>query len=269
MSRGAKKLDSVQDATAPSSILRDLHFFKHFPDHLLDKLGREVQIKTVSTGSVILTQGQINTDLFILLSGRLSVSVDGGVVARLDKKGDLVGEMSVITHQAVAATITAEMESQILILRGKDFLALEGTSSDGFQHALFRVYAHDLSNKLRVTNQKAKYFEDLTTKLTQAQDDLREVNKGLELKVASRTLDLNKRTQDLQKSHQKLEQQNAELMASHKKMEELYFTRELTFQKLEELYKNSLIPLQMTLIQIEQNSVGGVNRISLKRPPMS
>lgn len=264
MSRGAKKMDSIQEAIASASVLRDLHFFKHFPDHLIDKLSRQVQIKTVSAGSVILTQGQINADLFILLSGILSVSVDDGVVARLDKRGDLVGEMSVITRQPVAATITAEVETQILILRGRDFQALEGTSSDGFQHALYRVYAHDLSSKLRVTNQKAKYFEDLTAKLTQAQNELREVNKGLELKVASRTLDLNKRTQDLEKSHQKLEQQNAELVASHKKMEELYFTRELTFQKLEDLYKNSLIPLQMTLLQIEQNSVEGSQQDLIK-----
>lgn len=260
MGHGAKKSEPQDELEFAKSILAKLEFFRHFPEELLHRLANRVVIKKFSQGEVILSQGQMNSDLFFLLSGVLSVLVDGGLVAELRRKGDLVGEMSVISRKPAAATIKAKNDSEVLIVASQDIDDLSDKENDGFQQALYRVYAQDLTNKLRITNQKAKYFEDLTAQLTKAQEDLREINRDLEEKVRTRTIDLQKRTEDLQRSHLKLEQQNAELVASHKKMEELYFTRELTFQKLEELYKNSLIPLQMTLVQLEQATAEGAQR---------
>ncbi|MCB0366567.1 MAG: cyclic nucleotide-binding domain-containing protein [Bdellovibrionaceae bacterium] len=257
MSQAAQKRETALDRKTIVESLLEFPFFKHFPEKLLEQVADHVEYYTYPQGASVLLQGQLNHDLYFLLSGKLGVYVDGGVVATLDKKGSLVGEMSVISRQPVGATIKAEAPVEMLVINANKFNTLEGTDSDGFQHALYRVYAHDLTEKLRVTNQKAKYFEDLTNKLTEAQEELKEINRDLEEKVRERTADLQKRTEDLVKSHAKLEQQNAELVASHKKLEELYSTRTLTFKKLEDLYKNFLVPLQMTLMQIEQQSSGG------------
>ena len=232
-------------------------FFRHFPERLLEQVVDHIEYRCYSEGDSVLEQGQINNDLFFLVSGSVAVYVDGGIVATLKDKGSLVGEMSVISRSPVGATIKAEGMVEMFVLNSTRFNSLEGAESDSFQHALYRVYAHDLTGKLNVTNQKAKYFEDLTNKLTSAQEELKEINRNLEIKVQERTADLQKRTDDLTMSHQKLESQNAELVASHKKLEELYSTRSMTFKKLESLYKDSLIPMQMTLMQLEEQTAEG------------
>ncbi|MCB0385008.1 MAG: cyclic nucleotide-binding domain-containing protein, partial [Bdellovibrionales bacterium] len=257
MSQAAHKSETTLDRQAILQSLLEFPFFKQFPEKLLEQVADHVEYYSYPEGASVLLQGQLNHDLYFLLSGKLGVYVDGGVVATLEKKGSLVGEMSVISRQPVGATIKAEAPVEMLVINANKFNTLEGAESDSFQHALYRVYAHDLTEKLRVTNQKAKYFEDLTNKLTEAQEELKEINRDLEDKVRARTADLQKRTEDLVKSHAKLEAQNAELVASHKKLEELYSTRTLTFKKLEDLYKNFLVPLQMTLMQIEQQSSEG------------
>lgn len=264
-SAGAKKNVPDGEIRSLRSILVSLEFFRHFPDELVNQLENYIQLRKYEVGEVLLSQGQMNKDLYFLLSGRLSISVDGGIVAEMNRRGDLVGEMSVISQQPVTATITATKPSEVLIISAEDINSLHGAKNEGFQNALYRVYAQDLANKLRITNQKAKYFEDLTNQLTQAQEELREINRDLEKKVEKRTLDLKKRTEDLQASHKTLEAQNAELTASHRKMEELYFTRQLTFQKLEELYSHSLIPLQKTLTQIEHEAQSGAPRNLVKK----
>ena len=121
---------------------------------------------------------------------------------------------------------------------------IEGMNKDIMQHTLYRVYASVLSDKLRKTNEKAKHFENLSGQLTTAQEELEQTNASLEEKVEQRTQDLYTKTQDLIKSHNKLENQNVELIASHRKLEELYLTKKATFSKLQILYKDHLIPLK-------------------------
>lgn len=226
------------------SIIKNLDFFKHFPDHLLNEITKISSLKSFEMGSEILKQGQINQNLYFLLSGSVSVVVDGGIVATLNKKGDLLGEMSVISSKTCAATILSNNNVEALELEVEKVNNIPNINIDQIQHSLFRIYSNILTEKLRLTNQKAKHFEDLSTDLENAKQNLVSMNKNLEKKVEERTLDLKEKNLQLLESFQVLETKNAELNASYIKLEELIRSRDLTFQMLEELYQNHLIPLQ-------------------------
>jgi CRP-like cAMP-binding protein len=245
---GAEKLD--EQIGVVYQALQKMPFFAHFPLEFLHELAGACDLVQYEVGQEVLVQGQMNRHLYFLISGRVSVSVDNGVVAELMNIGDVLGEMSVITRQPCTATIVAD--SEVIVLRlGVELLEQHASAqTDRFKYLLYRVYASILTKKLNETNQKAKHLEALSMGLEKAQRDLQETNASLEKKVAERTRDLQEKSEDLQASYQKLEQQNLEVTASHKKLEELYATKNLTFSKLEDLYTNHLHPLDDKLDQL-------------------
>lgn len=233
-------------------ILNSLEFFRHFPEHLMKELMQIASLKTYNDGDILLKQGQENSNLYFLFSGRVSVLVDGGLVAHLDTKGDLLGEMSVISKLPCAATIMANEPVQIIQLEAAKIHQLENINIDQLQHTLYRIYANILTEKLRLTNQKAKHFEDLSNSLERTKEKLQNINVELEKKVEERTLDLKERNDELRASYTDLENRNTELAASHSKLEELISSRDLTLLKMERLQKEHLEILKDAIVDLKK-----------------
>jgi CRP/FNR family transcriptional regulator, cyclic AMP receptor protein len=73
--------------------------------------------RTLAADEVLLAQGDGGGDLFILLSGELSVLRDGVKLATLSQPGTLVGEMSVLLGTRSSATVQAERETKVRVVR--------------------------------------------------------------------------------------------------------------------------------------------------------
>jgi CRP/FNR family transcriptional regulator, cyclic AMP receptor protein len=73
--------------------------------------------RTLAADEVLLAQGDGGGDLFILLSGELSVVRDGVKLATLSQPGTLVGEMSVLLGTKSTATVQAERETKVRVVR--------------------------------------------------------------------------------------------------------------------------------------------------------
>jgi CRP-like cAMP-binding protein len=239
MSSAARKIEHLD----VEAILADFSFypvFIGFPHDILMKIAEHSVMVEFPARTEILTQGQPNDQIYFLSRGQVGVYVDGERVSKLQNKGDLVGEMSVITNRPVAATILAETEVTLVQVDSRKFLNHTGPERDLHQATLYRVYATVLSEKLSSTNQKAKHFEQMTDQLQAMQWDLEEANRTLEQKVEERT--------------QKLEQQNAELTAGKNKMEEMLNAKRFIFQKLTEFNEKHLIPLKTSLDEMRRQN---------------
>ena len=228
MSSAAKKLE--WDIPRITEELKSFPLLDGFPENLILQLAQASQIKQVVQGAEILIQGHLNDQLYFLSSGQVGVYVDGSRVSKMQHKGDLLGEMSVITNKPAGATISAETEVTLVCVNSRVFLDMKGPQRDLYSSILYRIYAMVLADKLQATNQKAKHFEAMTAKLTTLQWDLEEANRTLEKKVEDRT--------------QKLEQQKAELMAGKNKLEDLIQTKKFVFQKLAQFHDKNLMPLK-------------------------
>lgn len=236
------------------SNLRTCPFFEGLPDDLLEKIVPITELEDVDPGTEILKEGEINTKLYFLMEGTLGVYVEGELVTRLRREGDVIGEMSVISAKQVSATVVAMTPVTLLTIKATDFNQISGEDADTFQHTLYRIFAIILTEKLSITNEKAKEYERLNRELNEAKIELQKVNLQLERKVEERTQDLRKRTQqleqshrDIEKSHQELEEQNAELIAQQRKLEDLNQIKESTFHKLASLTEEHLTPLNSSL----------------------
>lgn len=221
-------------------ILKDFPLLNRFPDHLIAELANSSELIELPENAQILKQGQMNEHLYFLIDGRVGIYVDGGRVSNMQRKGDLLGEMSVISNQPVAATILSESKIQLLRVNSGLFLNVKGPERELFLSILYRIYATVLAEKLHTTNQKAKQFEELTIQLQATKAELEESNRTLERKVDERT--------------QRLEQQKAELMAGKNKVEELLNNKRVLFRRLNELHTQYLSPLKTFLDEIRKRN---------------
>lgn len=173
------------------------NLFTEFPDVLLQQLRQVTTVANFMPEQIIMKQGELNKNLYFLVIGTVKIYVDDGWVATLARKGDLLGEMSVITKKPAGATIVAETPVQLIKVDTEAFKTLTGHNTDQFDHILYRIYSMILTDKLSVTNQKAKYLEDTMEALKRAKSELLEINQSMEARVAERTTALGGRLEEL------------------------------------------------------------------------
>jgi cAMP-dependent protein kinase regulator len=81
---------------------------------------REMEIESHDEGSVIITEGEPGTSMYLIVSGEVKVYTRGGnagsvYLAKLGE-GDFFGEVSVLTGKPRTATITASQRTELLRL---------------------------------------------------------------------------------------------------------------------------------------------------------
>lgn len=77
-------------------------------------------------GETLVQQGQRSEELFIILTGRARVLASGGggreVILASIRAGEHIGEMSLIDGSVHSATVTAEVQTDVLVLGREDFM---------------------------------------------------------------------------------------------------------------------------------------------------
>lgn len=115
----------------------------------------------LSPGEPIIWAGEKNTDIFILIEGKLEILVaDDGSSSHVGSisPGEMFGEMAFITREARSATVRALKPSDCFILKGSDLRPM------AFNHpALLVQMARTLADKLnRASRQIAQQQTDAT-----------------------------------------------------------------------------------------------------------
>ncbi|MBT3984581.1 MAG: cyclic nucleotide-binding domain-containing protein [Bacteriovoracaceae bacterium] len=98
-------------------------FYELYDDEILDIIKRCV-VAQYNEGDFIIKQGAIGTDIFVILSGEVDVTVDtndGQKKITSLKSGDLFGELVLINETKRTANIVCCESSKILVISYKDF----------------------------------------------------------------------------------------------------------------------------------------------------
>ncbi|CAN5823152.1 patatin-like phospholipase family protein [soil metagenome] len=112
-----KRLDL--DRSDIASYLADIALFEGLSADALERLERSVDAVHVSGGEVVMEQGGPPDCLYLVHAGRLRATVvDGGVGRHLGSigRGEVAGEMALISDEPRSATVVAERDSQLLRL---------------------------------------------------------------------------------------------------------------------------------------------------------
>lgn len=86
---------------------------------------------TYDNGAVLMRQGEMGDDLFMVVKGQASICVDGvGEVAKASE-GNFFGEIGLILDTPRSATVTAVGPLECMVLTREFYLANEGSMREG------------------------------------------------------------------------------------------------------------------------------------------
>ena len=133
-----------------ASLLQNFSIFRSIDEYNLRDIISLLKLKKYSKGTTIIKKGDPAKNLYIILSGAVDVlDGNGGCLSTL-KKGEVFGEMSIISGDPVGATIKVAQDASIVYIEGQDFKGILNKFSS-VQTYLTRILARRLteSNVMR------------------------------------------------------------------------------------------------------------------------
>ena len=98
--------------------LPELLLFRNIQDERLVRVLAGCPVRECAEGEVLLAPGGINHDIYLVLSGRLSVRIgtDDSALPLSIERGECVGELSIIDGKPVSAYVVAERGCRVLVV---------------------------------------------------------------------------------------------------------------------------------------------------------
>ena len=132
--------------------IKNIPAFAPLPDGLLKDVMAMASIRDYDRRENVITQGAMDRCMFFLMSGKLSVQVNGTEVNVLDKPNTVFGEMGIIDEAPRSASVVARRESRCLALDIGFFAHLEGPSKLAVQAFFYKMFYQILVERLREAN---------------------------------------------------------------------------------------------------------------------
>ena len=123
-------MSGEQDLPELNAFLAGIPLFASLDESIRLELAAELEPVHVAAGEVIFRQGDAGDGLFLVVSGRLRVSVAADGTEASERmlydigRGAIVGEMALLTDRPRAATVQAVRDSDLLLLRVSSFRSL-------------------------------------------------------------------------------------------------------------------------------------------------
>lgn len=116
----------------------------HDNKQICEQVAELVKIKMLENGETLITQDEVDNDLFFILAGKFSVLVNGREVA-LRENGQHVGEMALIDASARrSATVNAIEQSVVAAISEHDFTNIANENP-----RIWRLISRELSDRIR------------------------------------------------------------------------------------------------------------------------
>ncbi|QTA92698.1 Cyclic nucleotide-binding domain-containing protein, DUF4388 [Desulfonema magnum] len=109
------------DIDTIASLLSDFSFFQTLNENDIKKLVSYLKLKKFEKNDTIIKKGEPGTNLYIIIFGRVEVVGDDNISIAFLGKGEVFGEMSLLSGDPVGATIKVVEATTILYIKGKDF----------------------------------------------------------------------------------------------------------------------------------------------------
>ena len=127
---------------------------KKFETKNLARLLRLSKIRQYEDGERIINEGDRDSWLYILLTGKVRIEKEGVQITSFSKEGDFFGEMRILDSLSRSASVYAEGRTVCLAV---DIAAREGLDEQGdvaFLLQLYRIFAEYMSIRLRLANEE-------------------------------------------------------------------------------------------------------------------
>jgi len=117
----AERREKLKSTARYASLLRSIEIFKPLSDDDLLDLATLLKFVDYNWGFPIIQKGDPASNLFIIISGRVEVMDEDGITLAEMGRGEVFGEMSLLSGDRVTTTIMAMEPCQIANLSQKNF----------------------------------------------------------------------------------------------------------------------------------------------------
>jgi CRP-like cAMP-binding protein len=148
-----------------ASLLGDFSIFRSLDQYSLMDIISLLKLKKYPTGATVIKKGDPPRNLYIILSGQVDVIDENGVRLSTLGKGEVFGEMGLISGDAVGATIKVSHAASIFSLSAQDYKKVLSKFSS-VQMYLSRLLAK------RLTESNIKRAEEIASGMTGQLSDL-------------------------------------------------------------------------------------------------
>lgn len=117
----SERKEKIKNVARFAGLLRTIDIFEPLQDDDLLDLATLLKLEDYPWGFPIVQKGDPGTSLFIIVSGKVEVLDSEGVALAELVRGDVFGEMSLLSGDPVTTTIIAAEPTQLAVMNQKDF----------------------------------------------------------------------------------------------------------------------------------------------------
>ena len=128
--------------------LAEVSFFSAFDADELVAVSDVGERREISAGTVVIDQGQVGTECFVIVEGSAIVSIRGECVAALGP-GTMIGEMALVEHRPRSATVLAETDLVVVAYGIEEFKSLLAKSPNTQQQVMGLLQSRISANEAR------------------------------------------------------------------------------------------------------------------------
>jgi CRP-like cAMP-binding protein len=171
-------LKSIADSASEKSdliagLLSGFSIFESVDEFNIRAIVPLLKIERYADGAIVLRKGAPAQNFYIMLSGAAEVLDDSGICLSSLSKGDVFGEMSLISGDPVGATIKVVKPASVLAIEGTDFKGIIN-KFPSLQMYLARLLtkrlaaSNDQRNKINTSGMSGNFSQMSATELLQA-----------------------------------------------------------------------------------------------------
>jgi len=121
-------------------LLKQVNFFSDFPDAVLEDIASILEEVIFEKGDTVIKKDEAGESMYIVVSGNVRVHDNGQTLAVL-KGNSIFGELSLLSAEPRASSITCESFTRALRLEQKDLYRLM-ESQDNLGVGIIRALVH-------------------------------------------------------------------------------------------------------------------------------
>lgn len=140
--------------------LRAVPFLESFSDDQLDDVLNSSSYIQCEPGDSIIKEGAVDSRIYLLLSGSVSVCRDGKTLTTISRPGEVFGELAVVNDDRRSASVVADMPTVCLAVDQKFLQDIKPREEfPAFYASLYEFIARVTAGRLQATSRRMAELE--------------------------------------------------------------------------------------------------------------